>query len=119
MIYVIGLGFVGLTTAVGFAKKGSDVVGIDNNIDKLNNLKNNIIEFHEPHLKDFFISVCKKKKLILHQEINIKNEENYYFICVGTPSKSDGSIDISLINEVIKKIVKNINRIKNKKKIIL
>lgn len=116
MIYVIGLGFVGLTTAVGFAQKGNNVVGIDRDIDKLNNLKSNIIEFHEPNLKKFYVSVRKKKKLILHKEINIKNEENFYFICVGTPSKSDGSIDISLIKKVIKKIVENINRIKNKNK---
>ena len=50
MINVIGLGFVGLTTALGFAHKGLSVTGVDRNKNKIKSLKINKIDFFEPKL---------------------------------------------------------------------
>ena len=71
MIGVIGLGFVGLTTALGFSEKGFSVIGYDNDVDKSQIIKNKEIPFFEPGLKQalskhinknfefFFVFECK------------------------------------------------------------
>ena len=51
MIAVIGLGFIGLTTALGFSHYGYKVFGVDSDRSRLELLKNNQIPFHEPSLK--------------------------------------------------------------------
>ena len=38
-IGIVGLGYVGLPLLINFAKHGFDVIGIDNNLKKINNLK--------------------------------------------------------------------------------
>ncbi len=105
MITVIGLGFVGLTTGLGFAKKGFKTYGIDINAERLGKLKNYEIPFHEPHLKEvleetlgnsFFIDVSLNEA--------IKNSE-VVFICVGTPASEDGSADISHLLTAIDQIL--------------
>ena len=52
MITILGLGFVGLTTGLGFSKKGFKTFGFDINTERLEMLKNYEIPFHEPHLKE-------------------------------------------------------------------
>jgi len=116
MIYVIGLGFVGLTTAIGLASKGNKVIGIENNKKKLEHLRKGVIQFHEPYLEQNLKKVNKNKYLIIENNINFQNSENYFFICVGTPSNKNGSINLKIIKNVIKNIVKNINKRNIKKK---
>jgi hypothetical protein len=52
MIYVVGVGFVGLTTALGFAKKNFIVTAVENNKKKIKLLTQNKITFDEPFLKE-------------------------------------------------------------------
>lgn len=105
MITILGLGFVGLTTGLGFAKKGFKTYGIDINRERLDKLKNCEIPFYEPHLKEvlqetlgktFFLDVSFKEA--------IKNSEAI-FICVGTPSAADGSADLKYILSAIDQIL--------------
>jgi len=62
-ICVIGLGYVGLTLAVTFAKLGFKVTGIEINKKVLNSLKKNKPHFYEPGLKESLIKVLKNKIL--------------------------------------------------------
>ncbi|MEM0135576.1 MAG: hypothetical protein QXU18_10220, partial [Thermoplasmatales archaeon] len=52
MIGVVGLGFVGLTTALGFAEKGIMVTAVDNDQNKISTINRGEIPFWEPGLKD-------------------------------------------------------------------
>ena len=52
MIAVVGLGFIGLTTALGFSHYGYKVFGVDSDCSRLELLKSNQIPFHEPSLKE-------------------------------------------------------------------
>ncbi len=60
MITILGLGFVGLTTGLGFAKKGFKTFGIDINKERLEKLKILQIPFHEPHLKEVLTETYNK-----------------------------------------------------------
>ncbi len=105
MITILGLGFVGLTTGLGFSKKGFRTYGFDINTERLNMLKNYEIPFHEPHLKDVLHdSLGKSFFLDVSFEDAIKNSEAI-FICVGTPSAADGSADIKYILSAIDQIL--------------
>jgi UDPglucose 6-dehydrogenase len=105
-ISILGLGFVGLTTGLGFAKKGFKTYGFDINEDRLNKLKNHIIPFHEPHLKEvlqetlgnsFFLDVPFEEAI---------QKSDAVFLCVGTPEKEDGSADLRYILNGIEQILK-------------
>jgi len=112
-INVIGLGFVGLTTAIGFANKDITVNAIEKDSSKLKLIKNNIIPFYEPELKKNLIYSRKKKKINFSDKIFLKkNKNNIFFICIGTPAKSDGSTNFKPICDFLKDIK---NKIKNEK----
>ena len=51
-IGVVGLGFVGLTTALGFAEKGINTLGYDLDLAKLHQINENKIPFYEPELSN-------------------------------------------------------------------
>ncbi|MGJ7913605.1 UDP-glucose dehydrogenase family protein [Neobacillus sp. LXY-1] len=104
MITVIGLGFVGLTTALGFSDKGYSVYGYDIDQKKKEMLTKGNIPFYEPYLNE---------KLNQHLNIGFKivddlqeavDNSEVIFLCVGTPSKIDGSAHLGYIFDAIKSI---------------
>ena len=115
-ISVVGAGFVGLTTSLGLASKGHDILCIDNDRSKIFNLKKNKIPFFEPYLKKNLKLIQKKKKIKFKLTFEPKkNITNVVFICVGTPVKKRGDYDLSSI----KKIVSNLAKYKNYKFILV
>ena len=105
MITILGLGFVGLTTGLGFAKKGFKTYGFDINTERLDMLKNFEIPFHEPHLKEVLQETLGKSFFLdITSEEAIKNSKAI-FICVGTPSAPDGSADLKYILAAIDQIL--------------
>lgn len=104
MITVIGLGFVGLTTALGFSEKGYHVFGFDIDQKKKDQLRNGKIPFYEPNLNEKLNKHLNKGITITDdlQEAVINSE--VIFLCVGTPSKTDGSADLGYILEAIKNV---------------
>ena len=106
-INVIGLGFVGLTTALGFSHKKLKVIGVENNKEKLKKIKNGVLPFYEPFLKEKLVSSIKNKKILFRDKVILnKNKLNIIFICLGTPSKENGSTSF-------KQILDFLNQIKN------
>lgn len=101
MIAVIGLGFVGLTTALGFAEQGERVIGIDVDTRKTNQLLQGKIPFHEPGLPDA-LNRHLGNLLTVSNEIDDQVVAcDVIFICVGTPSNPDGSADLGYIESAI------------------
>lgn len=101
MINVIGLGYIGLPTALMFAAHGESVVGTDCNKDVVEKLKMENIDSKENGLRELF-TLGKK---------NIKFSNDYistdmYIISVPTPyDKNTKKIDPSYVVDAVKKIV--------------
>ena len=105
MITILGLGFVGLTTGLGFAKKGLKSFGFDIDANRLNQLKNYNIPFFEPHLENVLKETLGKSFFLdVDFETAIKQSEAI-FLCVGTPSKADGSADLTYLLSAIDQII--------------
>jgi UDPglucose 6-dehydrogenase len=105
MITVLGLGFVGLTTGLGFAKKGFKTYGFDISEERMNSLRNLKIPFFEPHLKEVLEETLDKTFFLdVPFEEAIRNSEAV-FICVGTPEKDDGSADLTYLLNAIDQVI--------------
>jgi len=106
-IAIAGTGYVGLSTGVGFAIKGNNVICMDVDSKKVDEINSGIAPIYEPGLEDALKDVLSKGRLRATTDIKeaVHNTE-ISFISVGTPSKEDGSIDLKFIKSVAKDIGK-------------
>ncbi|MDB2655025.1 UDP-glucose/GDP-mannose dehydrogenase family protein [Candidatus Pelagibacter bacterium] len=111
---MIGTGYVGLVSGVCFSDLGNDVICVDKDQDKINNLQKGIIPIYEPGLEELVLKNYKNKKLKFSTDLNSSiKKSDIVFICVGTPTKKNGiGADLSQIYSVSKEISKSINKFK-------
>lgn len=104
-ITIVGTGYVGLVTGACLADLGLEVVCVDINHTKINDLKNGIVPIFEPGLQDIVKRNVANGRLNFTTELDfgIKDSEAI-FIAVGTPPGEDGSADLSYVLEVAKEI---------------
>lgn len=102
MVTVVGLGFVGLTTALGFAEYGHKVYGIEADSNRLAMIREGRIPFEEPGLGDALTRHLGKNFIPTSEwETAIPNSDCVYF-CVGTPCNDDGEADLTALQAAIK-----------------
>jgi len=110
-IAVIGTGYVGLTIGVCLAYLGHKVVCLDKNKSKIQKLKRGVVPIFEPGLDE----ILKKHQKNIKFTTNFKNavyKSEVIFICVGTPSKKDGSIELAQFKEAVRNIAKHLDSYK-------
>ena len=111
---MIGTGYVGLVSGVCFADLGNDVICVDKDNNKINNLKKGIIPIYEPGLEELVLKNYKNKRL--NFSANLKEsikKSDIIFVCVGTPTKrNSNSADLSQVYSVAKEISKSVNKFK-------
>lgn len=111
VISVIGLGVVGLTTAVGFASRGHKVIGVDIDPEKVKQINRKECPIYEVGLSQAL------KTVDLHATQNYDEvlESDVTFLCGGTPPKKDGSIDLRFLEQPASQLAEVIktNGIKN------
>ncbi len=112
-ICVIGTGYVGLVTGACLAEMGNDVICVDNNKEKLEQLKKGIIPIYEPGLDEIVKANVSEDRLSFTDDLDsaVKNSI-VCFIAVGTPQSDDGSADLSAVYAVAESIAKNMNEYK-------
>lgn len=101
-ITVIGTGYVGLPTGVGFASLGHNVVCVDKNYKKVEKLNNGIPTIYEDGLTELLKQTLKDKKISFTTDIKtaVKDAE-LVIIAVGTPTANNSKkADLSFIYEV-------------------
>jgi UDPglucose 6-dehydrogenase len=98
-ISVLGIGYVGLCTAVGFASKGYNVIASTHDAEKAAKINKGIPPFHEPNLQKLLEETVQNGHLtcLTNQTEKAVLETDLTFNAVGTPSRPDGSIDLQFI----------------------
>jgi len=111
---MIGTGYVGLVSGVCFSDLGNDVICVDNDIKKVENLKRGIIPIYEPGLEELVLKNYKNKRLKFSTDLKDSiSKSDIIFICVGTPTKKNGNAaDLSQIFNVAKEISGSISKYK-------
>jgi UDPglucose 6-dehydrogenase len=104
-ISIIGTGYVGLVSGVCFAKLRNNVICVDIDKKKIDKINNAIPPIYEEGLEELLSKHKDRIKATTDYSSSINNTD-VTFICVGTPSKEDGSIDLTFIKEVTIEIAK-------------
>lgn len=101
---VIGLGYIGLPTALIFANQGIDVVGVDLAVNVVNTLNQGIIPIKEKGLEHLLKQALKNK---LFRAESVPEKADVFLIAVPTPYRSDKdrSCDVSAIISAITGII--------------
>lgn len=99
-VAVVGLGYVGLTLACALASRGFQVMGVDVDEGRLEKIRGGISPIYEEGLEPLLNRVLELGALKVTSDYREAVEESEAcFICVGTPSKPDGSVDLRYVEE--------------------
>lgn len=106
-VSVIGTGYVGLVTGVGLASAGHKVICVDIDKEKVENINTGRSPIYEKNLEKLLKKVLRKKRFSATTDLKsaVLNTD-ITFIAVPTPSKKDGSIDLSFIEKTSEQIGK-------------
>ena len=102
---VIGTGYVGLVSGVCFAETGNTVMCVDNNLEKVTQLKSGKIPIYEPDLEALFERNVKQHRLTFSTDLKAAVDfADIIFLALPTPPFEDGSADLSYVLGVAKEI---------------
>jgi GDP-mannose 6-dehydrogenase len=119
-ISVFGLGYVGSVTAACFARLGHSVVGMDVNrakVERINAGLSTVVEEGIAELTTRVVrdgtlrAVCDPLQAALETEVSL--------VCVGTPSRANGSIDLSHVERVCREIGTAIGQMKRRHTVVI
>ncbi|HEC72294.1 MAG TPA: UDP-glucose/GDP-mannose dehydrogenase family protein, partial [Thermoplasmatales archaeon] len=106
-ISIIGIGYVGLVTGVCFAELGNDVICVDVDQEKIEMINRGVSPIYEEGLEQLLVENKGRIEGTRDYEYAIRNTD-VTFICVGTPSRDDGGIDLKFVKEAAEEIGKQL-----------
>lgn len=110
-VTVIGTGYVGLIAGLGFAKWGNEVVCLDVIREKIEKLQAGVCPIYEPGATTQLREGLDSGRLRFTCDPRIAVEHgNIIFIAVGTPERSDGSVDMQYVYAAAKDIAVHMKR---------
>lgn len=104
-VSVFGLGYVGTVSAACLAQDGHEVVGVDpvaSKVDLINGGQSPIIEADIKELIE--VAVQAKRLRAMTDPLRAVHETDISLVCVGTPSLSNGNLDLTYIQRVCREI---------------
>ena len=101
-IVIIGTGYVGLVSGIGFATYGHNVICVDKDEKKIERLNKGELTIYEPELSKYFDDVRRNNKIHFSSSIEevMKTVPDVVICAVGTPSNEDGSVNLDYVRDV-------------------
>lgn len=109
-IAVIGAGYVGLTTSACFAHLGHDVICIDIDQHKINNLQRGQVPILEDGLMSLVTDLLERERLKFTTEVGSVSQAEFVFLCVPTPQSPNGQADLSFVETAAAQIAPHLKR---------
>lgn len=110
-ISVFGIGYVGTVSAACLARDGHDVVAVDVNQDKVDIINQGQSPIIEPNLGESVLAGIKGGRLRATTDpLAAVLSTDISFICVGTPSKENGSLETAFVSRVAQEIGESISK---------
>jgi GDP-mannose 6-dehydrogenase len=104
-VSVFGLGYVGSVSAASFASDGHDVVGVDVNPEKVRSVNSGRSPIVEPGLDELLARGVEENRLrATTSTADAVHASDLSLICVGTPSRKNGSLDLTYLTRVCEQI---------------
>ncbi|MDD2799103.1 MAG: UDP-glucose/GDP-mannose dehydrogenase family protein [Bacteroidales bacterium] len=110
-IAVVGTGYVGLVTGTCFAEMGVEVVCVDVDKRKIDNLLKGILPIYEPGLEELVKRNFESNRLQFATDLSVcLDDVDIVFSAVGTPPDEDGSADLKYVIEVARTVGRYMNK---------
>src|SRR5919199_3701297 len=110
-VAVIGTGYVGLTTAVGMAELGHDVVGVDIDPTKVETLQKGKLTIHEAGLDDMLVRALTAGKLhFTTAYADAVPHADFIFIAVATPMGRNGEPNLKALKMAARDLARAMTR---------
>ena len=106
-ISVIGCGYLGAVHAASMAELGHEVIGIDVDQAKVASLSSGVAPFHEPGFDDLLVK--NFQRLSFTTDMSHAANASVHFIAVGTPQSSDGSAEMTYVNQAIDALIPHLS----------
>src|SRR3954453_16161857 len=104
-VTIIGCGYVGLVTGVCFARIGHTVRGVEKDAKKLKQLQDGHCPIFEPGLQELMQENYASGQIQFTDNVKAAAKDaEVVFLCVGTPSKDDGTVDMSFLEGAGKEV---------------
>ena len=112
MIAVFGLGFVGLTTALGFAHYGFKVYGVDVDTKRKDIIRSGKLPFLEKGLDTALVDNLNKTFFVEDDVKKAIEDSEVIFYCVGTPYGNNGEADLTYLFSAVDETLKHVDKSK-------
>lgn len=104
-ISIFGLGYVGTVSAGCLAAEGHQVVGVDPVPDKVDLINQGLSPIVETQIGEIIEEAVRIGRLRATQDADAAVlETDISFVCVGTPSQSNGNLDLRYIRRICEQI---------------
>ena len=104
-ISIFGLGYVGTVSAACLAKLGHEIIGVDKDANKVDLINQGTSPVIEEGISDLISKAVEQKLLRATADTSESIlETDMSLICVGTPSRGNGSLDLSHVEQVCRQI---------------
>ncbi len=104
-VTVIGCGYVGLVTGTCLASIGHKVIGVEKDTRKIKSLKDGHCPIFEPGLQELMQENYQSGSLSFTENVKLAvRDAEVVFLCVGTPPKADGTVDMSFLETAGKEV---------------
>ena len=104
-IAIIGTGYVGLVSGTCFSEMGNQVICVDIDKEKIENLKRGKVPIYEPQLESLIAKNIAQERLSFTMDLAMAvASSEVVFLALPTPPGEDGSADLSYVLDVAEKI---------------
>lgn len=112
-VAVIGTGYVGLVAGACLAETGNEVICVDIDSDRIEQLKQGRVPIYEPGLEELVHRNADKRRLLFSTDtVNAVSKSEVIFMAVQTPMEEDGSADLQHLLEAAATVAKGIDKYK-------